>query len=220
MKTLKWKDVDIKTLALTKPEKIDKKHVSEIFLLKEQEKSDFVIQTPSSLVFSDGELVFSLSSKGEFYSFMEKIKSRVCEILHQNSSNFFKKTVFSKEHIYNAIIDVVDVNDDGKGVIKNVTKASDFKAYDALNERVEEAETKNILSGSFILFIKNLEIVKKTIKINLEVLACKLSAEKIVFLDESDEEQKPEKEQVEKPTETEQEIKQETESEEIPDFFV
>ncbi len=214
MRIVKWKDVDIKSLALTKPEKVEKKHVSNIFLLQEPQ-ADLIIQTPGNLVFSGSEFVFSLSSKGEFYSFMEKIKTRVCEILYQNSTNFFKKNSFSKEHIYNAIVDVVDVNDDGKGVIKNVTRASDFKVYDALNERIDEPQ--GTLSGSFILFIKNLEIVKKTIQINIEVLACKLSAERILFLDESDEE--PKKEEVKQEPVEPEPVVEEVE-EEIPDFFV
>lgn len=248
MKPIKWRDLDLSKLALTKPEKNDSgEHVSHIFLTKENEKQDIFIQTSGGLTYNSftKELKFGLRGRGDFYTKIETIKNRICDILYQNSKHFFKNKVFPENHIYAAIKELIDIDDDnGDAVMKGV--GNSIKLYNRLNEEIEKGEAE-IYKGSFILHIKELRIVKKSIYVVVEAVACRLEAEKIIFLGETTPDPVPEPENVKEtgpepenvkeaepePEELEPEIEeiiQETtkelenletkDDEEIPDFFV
>lgn len=238
MKPIKWRDLDLSKFALSKPEKIDSgEHVSHVFLPKENEKQDIFIQTSGGLTYNTftNDLRFSLTGRGDFYTKIESIKNRICDILCQNSKHFFKNKVFSEDHIYAAIKDLIDIDDNGDAVMKGVI--NNIKLYNRLNEEIEKGEAE-IYKGSFILYIKELRIVKKSIFVVVEAVACRLEAEKIIFLGETVDEPEPPKEITQEPEivepETEEiieeleieELVQELENletkndEEIPDFFV
>ncbi|MFM2395151.1 MAG: hypothetical protein RLZZ546_3134 [Bacteroidota bacterium] len=183
MNIFKYKDIKFEEIALSKPIKDGGNYISSFSLHKEEGISDLIIQTPTDLIYKDNILCFSLTKKGNFYTFMEELKDRAVDILYKNSEKFFKGKKFSQDYIYRSVETPVDINDEGISIIKNVTLSDKAIVYDYFKDIVKTHSSP--YNGVFILKISHLSFIKKTIKINIEILAIKLSLQKNVEIDPS-----------------------------------
>ena len=179
-----YKEVDLSNLVLSKPEKIENEEkIKFVSSLSFDKKDRCIIQTPN-LIYSKNEkkLSFELSKNQEFYSFIEKLKDRITEILYNNSEKFFKGKKFSYNWIYKALSSIIEIDSEGNANLTDIRSSEDLKIYDHFKERIYDFNEETC-EGIFILNIKNIEFVGKSISISIEIDAIKLKFKRETITD-------------------------------------
>lgn len=182
----KYKNINVKDLGLKKPTKNTSTGVyfSEISMNStsnsEKATEEFLVQTPKNSVYNENKLTFVISKNEEFFTFIESIKTRIVEILYNNSEKFFKGKKFTEDYIYRSIESPLDLcNENLKAFINIDTVVPNMVFYDHFKDKLD-TPPELPWDGTFLLKFENISFIKRKIKINISINSMRMSPPKIV----------------------------------------
>ena len=174
MGVIRYKDIDVNDLVISKPKKGDDGVYHADMLLSDE---GFIFQTPSTLVYNTVEKVlsFDLVRKGDFYTFIENIRDHCIDYIYDNSEDFFKGKKFSKNFIRESFVRPIDINEEGFVIMSDMKTDDKCKVYDCVMDEV--IDKKEMYKGTYIIQVTGVRFRQKTVYLDMKILSIKISPE-------------------------------------------
>ena len=169
---LKYKNIDVKNISVTTPEKINGNYTSKILYQEQQ----FLIQTPELEIISDKKARFKMVNKGQFFTLLEDLEETLVENLTKNSVAFFKGKTFSEKRIRNSLRKLSEMGEDGYIYINNFSIEETASYIDFFKEKIDPPVFP--YSADCMLSISDLIFGKLIFRINATIKNVKVSLKK------------------------------------------
>ncbi len=168
MTTTYYKNFDINNINLQLPIKCENSYKTKILYGND----NLLIQTPDLIFERNGEIYFKMSEKGKFFTILDDIYSKICEILYLKSKEFFKGRQFSENRIKEATKKLMEINSEGN-IKLLVSTTENTKYYNRFKDTVSKPDERYI--GSCILFINTLTFEGRNIYFDINIKAIKVN---------------------------------------------
>lgn len=165
--TTYYKNFTASNISLQSPIKCENSYRSKILY----KGGNLILQTPD-LIFEKENIYFKMNEKGKFFTVLDDIHSKVCEILYLKSKEFFKGKQFSENRIKEATKKLMEINNEGNIKIF-VDTSENTKYYNRFKDHISKPKESYI--GSCILLINTLTFEGRNIEFNMTITAVKVN---------------------------------------------
>ncbi len=168
MTSVYYKNFVVDKISLQSPIKCENSYKSKILY----NGGILLLQTPDIIFETNNEIYFKMNEKGNFFTVLDDIHSKICEILYLKSKDFFKGRQFSENRIKEATKKLMEINNEGN--IKLLTNTTEnTKYYNRFKDYISKPNESFI--GSCILLINSLTFEGRNVNFDITIKAIKVN---------------------------------------------